>query len=109
MSDKNNRASEKILLVATAALFVILLCVSVVLYFVTHKSERNTFEETCVEIEYAQEDETILRDYVYFAVGDGDKYHVDGCSSVRKDSQRVPVSQKQIDKGNYTPCKKCIG
>ena len=109
MTDKKIGLPEKIVLVSVIVLFVVMTCVSVVLHLVTHNSADNTFEETSISFEYATEDEKPVREYKYFAVGSGNKYHVDGCPSVRENSQRVPVFQKQIDKGNYTPCKRCIG
>ena len=108
MTDKNNKRPERIAFIVVVLFFVIMVAVSVVLHFVTHKNESNTFEETTVQIDYKQVSEKPKTEYVYFAIGDGDKYHVEGCPSVRENSERVPVSQKQIDKGNYTACKKCI-
>ncbi len=108
MTDKNIKLPEKIVLISVVLLFVVMVCVSVVLHFVTHKSVENTFEDANFPIEYVEQEDKPMTEYVYFAIGDGDKYHVDGCSSVRETSEKIPISQKQIDKGNYTPCKKCI-
>lgn len=108
MTDKNKRLPEKIVLLFALSLFAVMVCVSVVLHFVTHEGAENTLEETNIPFKYMNVEEEPVQEYVYFAVGNGDKYHVDGCPSVTEESERVPVWQKQIDKGNYTPCKKCI-
>ena len=108
MTDKNNKRPEKITCIGVVLFFVIMVVVSVILYFETHKNENNTFEETAVPIDYTRVSEKPNTEYVYFAIENGGKYHVDGCPSVRENSDRVQVSQNQINKGNYTPCKKCI-
>ena len=90
-------------------LFVVLGVVSVVVFVNTHKPYQNSFEKVSIPISDV-EFETLCADEQkqYFAVGNGDKYHVDGCVHVTETSQRTPVSQRQIDKGNYKACKVCI-
>ena len=108
MTDKKAKLPEKITFAVVMLFFVIMVGVSVVLHFTTHKDKSNTLEETAIPIDYVEVSQKPRTEYVYFAVGNGNKYHVDGCPAVRENSERTPVSQKQIDKGNYTPCKKCI-
>ena len=100
---------HKTVVVFILCLFLILSAILVAVYVNTHLFKQNTFDEQSFSVShYEMENVHFQNEYKYFAVGNGKKYHVDGCPYVTEKSERVPVSQKQIDKGNYTACKRCI-